>query len=128
MNWTLLAEFAGAIVGTGIITSIVGSFLNRRKNKIDIADTINQMASRLADDQRGQIEILNEAVQEVKGDNAKLKLDYAELKAENQELKTALAELQRCNEAYREQAELRKAESIVLKRELDHLDRSVRGL
>lgn len=113
-------ELLIAVLGSSFLTSLMNGLVNRRKNRIDIDEKINQMASRLIDDQREEIDSLN-------GHILLLHKEYEEVKAENALLKKEIAELKACNSSYKQQALKRKEENAYLRKEFDKL-KELRGL
>jgi septal ring factor EnvC (AmiA/AmiB activator) len=140
-----VVELLIAISGTGAVAALISRYKNKAErqqlaalidqSEAETADKVNQMFSRLADDQREEIEALKADYKLLKSENIQLrtcyeemKTAYEEIKAENIQLKDILANLEKHNDEYRQQAERRKNENIQLKAKLDRLDNSMRGL
>jgi outer membrane murein-binding lipoprotein Lpp len=114
-------EIVVAILSSSLLTSVANGFLNRRKNSVEIEDKINEMASRLIDDQRSEIDALN-------GHILQLQKESREAKERENHLESEIDELRICVDRYRERDNRRKEENAALKKEIDKLRKSVRGL
>lgn len=71
------------ILGSSVLTSIGNAYFGRRRNSVEIEDKINEMATRLMEEQREEIERLTSRVT-ILGDK------YDALKLENEALKVQL--------------------------------------
>jgi peptidoglycan hydrolase CwlO-like protein len=54
--------FLSLILGSSFLTSLGNAYFSRRKNSVEIEDKINEMASRLLDEYREEIERLTSKI------------------------------------------------------------------
>lgn len=114
-------EVVLAILSSSFLTSVANGFLNRRKNSVEIEDKINEMASRLIDDQRAEIDALN-------GHILNLQKESREAKEREKHLEGEIDKLKKDVETYRAQATKRKEENILLREQVEILKKTFRGL
>ena len=77
-----------AVISSSAITAIISSIINRRKNRVDIESKIQNMASRLLDDYRVEIDSLRQQM-------AQLEIEYSNVKRENELLRREIDILKR---------------------------------
>ncbi len=124
------------ILSSSLLTALLNSFLNRRKQSMELADKANQIASRLIDDLEQKIDRqrkeLNDHILQLQNDQKeetdalnghilKLQKEYREVKEENKELREKVLELEKLVELY-------KSENERLTKQLGKLDNRTRGL
>jgi regulator of replication initiation timing len=102
MNIETWLSILSLILGSSVLTSIGNAYFGRRKNSVEIEDKINEMALRLMEEYRGEIDRLTDKI-------ATLGEKYELMKLENAALKVQLSE---CTN----------------KDEIDKLSKRIRGL
>jgi peptidoglycan hydrolase CwlO-like protein len=86
------------VSSSSLLTAILASWLNRRKNKVDIADKIALMSKRLNDEQAEWIERLENKVEDLVGKIYELEAELNQAKQENVLLKARLEMYEKENE------------------------------
>lgn len=91
-------ELLLSVLSSSLVTAIATSWLNRRKTKTEMAVMVNEMASRLIDDQREEIDALNGHIMKLQAANQQLKEQIENLSLENKKLQKMLNEQEAKNQ------------------------------
>jgi predicted nuclease with TOPRIM domain len=86
------------VSSSSLLTAILTSWLNRRKNRVDIADKIALMSKRLNDEQAEWIKRLEDKVEDLVGKIYELEAELNQAKQENVLLKARLEMYEKENE------------------------------
>jgi len=89
MNW-LIDNWQG-IIGGGSITSVVGYLANRKSNKADFLEKVENLYNGAVDSLRVDREILKEEIKEFKEDFKQLRADYRGLQEQFNNIQLAYA-------------------------------------
>jgi len=91
-NWL---QITIAVLSSSALTAIVSAILNRRKDDVELDDKINQMAARLLDEQRGEIDRLRNQLRSVMADLDRYRKENEAYRRENEDLKAKIERLER---------------------------------
>ena len=114
-----------AIISSSGLTAVISAWLNRRKNRLEIADKINQMASKWIDEQGQRIRELEKYVESCE---LRASERVEKLTVEVDHWKSDAAKRQQRNRLLVEQLNAYRQENRELKREVEQLRKKLQQL